>query len=236
MKIMMLIPNITRVKYSSTVIVHPMNSLLQTKYLTTVMENPSRNLLMKQEPVKKVFTLKYDFTLALKRIRVDKSASMIMAAVIGLSAALTELAYANLIFSRVFMESYELPAGDEVHLYIVAAAFLFMVAIIGVASYLRISEGEASYEVMKTCGASPSQILKLCLAENLVIGLAGGTSGAFGSLLIFLIICGSQFGWPLWLLSPTFEYLVSGAITAIISIGVSILFPILFSHISLNKY
>ena len=179
--------------------------------------------------------MKDDFTATLKRIRFDKSASIIVTALIGLSATLTELAYANLIFFRAFMEFYELPAGNDFRVSIVAAAFLFMVAIIGAASYLRIKEEEADYEIMEICGASPAQILRLGLTENAVMGLAGGMSGTFGSLLIFLTICGSQLGWPLWLLSPALEYLVSGMITAIVSIGVSIFFPILFSYISLNK-
>jgi hypothetical protein len=179
--------------------------------------------------------LKYDFTTTLKRSRFDENASIVVTALVGLSAALTELAYANLIFFRTFMESNELPAENNFRVSIVAAAFLFMAIIIGAASYLRIKEEEANHEIMKVCGASPAQILKLSLTENVVIGLAGGTSGTFCSLLIFLTICGSQLGWPSWLLSPTFEYLVSGVITTVISIGVSVIFPMLFSYISLNK-
>ena len=179
--------------------------------------------------------MKDDLALGLKKIRGDKSASIIMAAVIGLSAALTELTYANSILFQVLKESYEIPAGGENRDSIVGGAFLFMIIIIGVASYLKVKEGERENQVLIISGASTTQILKLYLAENVVIGLAGGASGAFGSLLIFMLIYGSQFGWPLWLLSPTFDYLVSGVITAVTSISVSTFFPILFSHISLSK-
>lgn len=232
---MIFITNINKAKNSSAVIVYPIDSLSQAKYLIRVMENPTRNLVMKPEPVKKVFTSKDDLALGLKGIRGDKSASLIMTAVIGLSAALTELTYANSILFRVLKESYGTPVGSEVQDSIVVGAFLFMITIIVAASYLKVKEGERDYQVLIISGASSNQILKFCLLENVIIGLAGSISGAFGSLLIFMLIYGSQFGWPLWLLSPTFDYFISGVITAVTSISVSILSPILFSNISLNK-
>jgi len=184
---------------------------------------------------KKVFTFREGFYLGLKRIKGDKTAAVSTFSVVALGSALAEIALLNSLVWRVIEGTYGLQFGGVSHGSFVNTVLFFVVVVMGLAAYIRVEDSRSDFRVMVVCGASVDQILRICLAEALIIGLVGAASGVFGSLLIWLLIYGSQFGWPVWLLALIMDGLASFLIVVLVVVLVVVSSYLVFSFLSLRR-